>query len=81
MQIGSPSLLEQTRQTESATVLIDKTRAKKAVEAADKMLTKVQMRMKEAMTEVNRRTSQKEVANKKVGPATGLASDVAMLLE
>ena len=51
------------------------------MEAADKMLSTAQLRMKETVTEVEQANTAVEVAKKKVGPATGLPSDVAMLLE
>ena len=49
--------------------------------AGDKMLTIAQMRMKETMLETEQANIAVEVAKKKVGLATGVASDVAMLLE
>ena len=60
--------------------LARQTRARKAVEAADKMLTIAKQRMKETMEELEQANSAVEIAKKKVGPATGLASDVTMLL-
>ena len=44
------------------------------------MLTIAQLSMKETMTEMEQANIAVEVA-KKVGPATGLASDMAVLLE
>ena len=55
--------------------LARQTRAKKAVEAADKMLKKAQLGMKETMTEMEQANIAVEVAKKKVVPATGLASE------
>ena len=87
--------MELTRQTETSTVpipiaapigarldsaLARQTRARKAVDAADKMLTVAKQRMKETMTELEPANSAVEIAKKKAGPATGLASDVAMSL-
>ena len=91
MQNSNPCLTEPTKQTEAspATTLVPKaapvgarlesvlarqTRARKALEAADKMLTIAKQRMLQANNAV-------EIAKKKVGPATGLALDVTMLLE
>ena len=86
MRIRNPRLMELTSQTETSTAPIPKalarqTRARKAVEAADKMPTIAKQRMKETMEELKQANSAVEIAKKKVGPATGLASDVAMLLE
>ena len=96
MPNSNPCLTEPTKQTEASTTPIPKaapvgarldsalarqTRARKAVEAADKMLTIAKQRMKETMEELEQANSAVEIAKKKVGPATGLASDVAMLLE
>ena len=58
----------------------DKTRAKKAVEAADWMLMVAQQKLKETLKDMEQANIALEVA-KKEGPATGLASDVTMLLE
>ena len=96
MRISNPCLTELTRQTETSTVPIPKaapkgarldsalarqTRARRAVEAADKMLTIAKQKIKETMTEMEQANSAVEIAKKMVGPATGLASDVAILLE
>ena len=45
------------------------------------MLTIAKQRMKETMEELEQANSAVEIAKKKVGPATGLASDVTILLE
>ena len=61
--------------------LARQTRARKAVEAADKTLTTAKQKMEETMEELEQANSAVERAKKKVGPAAGLTSDVTMLLE
>ena len=51
------------------------------VEAADTMLTIAQLSMKETMMEMEQANIAVDTVAKKVGPATGLASDTAALLE
>ena len=81
--------MELTRQAESPLVpkpnagppgarldsaLARQTQAKKAVEAADKMLMVAHQKTKETMTEMQQANIAVEVVKRKVGPATGLAS-------
>ena len=56
-------------------------RARRAYETAQRMLTMAKQRMEEAMTELERADTAVENAKRKVGPATGMASDVASLLD
>ena len=84
--IGNPCLPKQTRKSESPTWPIPKAvlvggrvdsaqarqaRAKKAVEAANKMLTIAQLRTKETMMAMEQANIAVEVAKEKVGLARG----------
>ena len=55
-------------------------RARRAYETAQKMLTMAKQRMEETTTQLERADTAVENAKKKVGPATGMATDVVTLL-
>ena len=55
-------------------------RARRAYETAQNMLIMAKQRMEEATTELERADAAVENAKKKVGPATGMATDVVTLL-
>ena len=55
-------------------------RARRAYETAQKMLIMAKQRMEETTTELERADAAVENAKKKVGPATGMATDVVTLL-
>ena len=95
MQISNPYQTE-TMRTETSTIPIPKAapigarldsalarqaRARRAYETARKMLTMAKQRMEETTTEMEQADAAVENAKKKVGPATGMASDVATLLD
>ena len=87
--------LTETRRTEALTIptpkaapigarldsaLARQARARRAYETARKMLNMAKQRMEETTTEMERADAAVENAKKKVGPATGMASDVVTLL-
>ena len=95
MQVSS-SCQTETMRTEASTVPIPKAapigarldsalarqeRARRAYETARRMLTMARQRMEETTKEMEQANAAVENAKRKVGPATGMASDVATLLE
>ena len=95
MLVGSPCQTETVR-TEALTTPIPKAapigarldsalarqaRARRAYETARRMLTMASQRMEETTKEMEQANAAVENAKRKVGPATGMASDVATLLE
>ena len=95
MQVSSPCQTE-TMRAEASTIPIPKaapigarldsvlarqTRARRAYETARRMLAIARQRMEETTKEMEQANAPVENAKRKFGPATGVASDVATLLD